>query len=553
VSHLNHPWLPHACAALLALVALAGALQVSARVFDRQPHVEDEVAFIFQAQTIAMGRLLADAPADPDFFRAPFVIVRDGHWFGKYTPGFPLVLAAGALVGRPWLVNPLLAAACVGLVYVAGRRFYGAWWGVLAAAFLTASPFFLLQAGSYMSHLASLCWTLLFLLLFDRAHRLRLVLPSLGAGLALGMLFLTRPLTAVGVALPFLVWCGVHILRDRRRLLVYLPIALGFLPFVGLLMLYNRLTTGDPFESAYVLWWPYDRVGFGEGIGVEGHHTVRDGIRFLRINFGWLRMYVYGWPFSLSLIPAGVATLVALGHLARQGWRAALVRRGARWRARPWSDRNAPSTAAIDLLLAGILVGIMVAHIAYSTPGFMYGPRYYFEGLGAIALLTARGVGHLAAAFAWLLHRRAPRLPQPRLAALGLVLLAAAGLSAHGYTHFAAGEFRTFTGWNNVTGDHLRTVQAADLSHAVVFVQRNAWTDYAPFFAEHGPDLNADVVYAIDLGPERNRDLMRQYPGRTFYRYADGRLRTIRAPATVSYLASNTQQVSTTLSGTSVQ
>jgi hypothetical protein len=537
---------------------MLGALQVSERVFDRQPHVEDEVAFIFQAQTIAGGQLLADVPQDPDFFRSPFIIIQEEKWFGKYTPGFPAVLAFGALIGRPWLVNPLLAAACVGLVYVIGRRFYGAWWGVLGAAFLTISPFFLLQAGSYMSHLASLLWTLLFLLLFDRAHRTRLVLPALGAGLALGALFLTRPLTAVGVVIPFALWCLVHVLRDRRRILVYLPVALTFLPFVGMLMLYNRMTTGDPFESAYVLWWPYDRVGFGEGIGVEGSHSVSDGIRFLRINFGWLRMYALGWPRDLSLVPAALATLVALGQLGRRGWRWTDARQRRATLPHGWKDRNEPSRSAHDLLLAGILIGIMLAHIAYSTPGFMYGPRYYFEGMGAVALLSARGIGHLVVPLAWLLRRRLPILPQPRCAALGLLLLLAAGLSLHGYTHFAADEFRKFTGWNNVTGEHLRSVQAAGLSNAVVFVQRNAWTDYAPFFAEHGPDLDASVIYAIDLGPSRNHDLMRQYPDRSYYRYADGTLRTISAPRSAAANSSvqrptSTQQVSMTLFGTSVQ
>ncbi|HUG13823.1 MAG TPA: glycosyltransferase family 39 protein, partial [Thermomicrobiales bacterium] len=306
---------PGTLVAVLSVIALAGALQVSVRVFDRVPHVEDEVAFVFQANVFASGQVLAEAPEQPEFFRAPFVIVHEGHWFGKYTPGFPLVMAPGALIDRPWLVNPLLAALCVWLVYVIGRRLYGTSTGLVGAAFLVVSPFFLLQAGSLMSHLASLLWTLLFLLLFEAAHRTRLPLPALGAGAALGMLFLTRPLTAVGVALPFLIWCGIYVARDRRRFLGYVPIALAFAPFVGALLLWNQITTGDPFKSAYVLWWPYDRIGFGEGVGVEGSHSLGDGWRFLKINFGWLLRYLYGWPGRTSLIPAALASLVALGQL----------------------------------------------------------------------------------------------------------------------------------------------------------------------------------------------------------------------------------------------
>jgi hypothetical protein len=294
------------------------------------------------------------------------------------------------------------------------------------------------------------------------------------------------------------------------------------------LLAYNQMTTGNPLQSAYVLWWPYDRIGFGEGIGVDGHHTLREGIRFARINFRWLRMYLYGWPLELSLVPAGIASAVAVARMAFRGGRWVRARRRDDARpAVPWSDRNMPSCEALDLLLGGIVVGIMVVHLAYATPGFMYGPRYYFETIGALVLLSARGLFHIAAFLAMLLRLMAPAVPHPRLASFGVVLVVAVALFTHGYSHFAATEFRKFTGWNNVSADNVREVKSAGLSDAVVFVQREKWTDYAPFFAEHGPRLDSDVVYAIDLGPSRNRDLMRQYPERQFYRFANDRLARI--------------------------
>jgi 4-amino-4-deoxy-L-arabinose transferase-like glycosyltransferase len=512
-------------AAILCLVAFVGALQVSDRVFDRVPHVEDEVAFVFQANVFATGQLLADEPPMPDFFYAPFVVRHEGNWFGKYTPGFPLVLSLGSLIDTTWLVNPLLAAACVGLVYVIGRRLYGVSTGLVAAVFLVISPFFLLQAGSLMSHLASLLWTLLFLLMFEIAHRRRLLLPAIGAGVALGMLFLTRPLTAVGIAIPFLIWCGVHILRDPRRFMVYLPIALAFAPFGAMLLAWNQITTGSPTKSAYVLWWPYDRVGFGEGIGVDGKHTLGDGWRFLKINFGWLMRYVFGWPWRSSLVPAALAGIVALGHLLYAVLnRAAQGRRRESGKAR---DSDDPPLFAWDLLLAGMLGGVVLVHLAYSTPGFMYGPRYYFEALGAVTLLTARGLLHVTAALAFALRRLVPRARLARPAAVIVVAVVVGVLTVHSYTNFAAEEFRKFTGWNNVSGEGVRYVRAQDLSNALVFVQREAWTGYAPFFVENDPRLNGDVVYAIDLGMQRNRDLMALYPEREYYRFADGELEPI--------------------------
>ncbi|HUG13950.1 MAG TPA: hypothetical protein VMM78_02935, partial [Thermomicrobiales bacterium] len=259
-----------------------------------------------------------------------------------------------------------------------------------------------------------------------------------------------------------------------------------------------------------------------------GSHSLGDGWRFLKINFGWLLRYLYGWPGRTSLIPAALASLVALGQLTHR----ALVWADRGRRAHPAAPAvgSAPSPHAWDLLLAGTLAGIVFAHLAYSTPGFMYGPRYYFEALGGLTLLTARGVCHILASLRYLLRPLFTRPDLARLVSMGVVLLLAGGLTLHAYTHFAADEFRKFTGWNGVSGDGLRYVQSQDLSNAVVFVQRDAWTGYAPFFLANDPRLDGDVIYAIDLGPGRNGDLMALYPGREFYRFEAGVLERVAWP-----------------------
>ena len=82
-------------------------------MFARAPHVEDELAYLFQARTIAAGRLLADVPAQPEFFDAPFLLIREGERFGKCTSGYPMVPALGARIGKPWLVNRVFGALSV--------------------------------------------------------------------------------------------------------------------------------------------------------------------------------------------------------------------------------------------------------------------------------------------------------------------------------------------------------------------------------------------------------------------------------------------------------
>ena len=509
-----------ALVALCCLAAFLGAAWTSSSVFERLPHTEDESAFLFQAQTIASGRLVADAPESPKSFSIPFIIVRDGMWFGKYPPGYPAVLAAGVLAGQPWLVNATFAALCVLLIYLLARRLYGFPTAILTAALLSASPFFLLQAGSLLSHVVSLFWTLLFLLLYPLARSRQGWLLPLAAGAALGMLFITRPLTAVGVALPFVLWTLVSIARERRINRAYLLMLVAVLPFIGGYLAYNDYTTGSPFRTAYELWWPFDHIGFGPEVGINGH-DLNDGIRNTRINSNSLASYLFGWPGRSSLVSALAVVIASLGTVGLRAFQ----------RLRGTLRSPMGSTLSLegwDLMLAGVVLGVMLVHVFYWTPGQMYGPRYYMEAVGPLVILTARCVERLALALAVLLSAFLPRVRESTAAAYTLAGIVLFGLTLYAHLSWAPQEFDRFRGWNGITGNDLAVVETYDLSNAVVLVQRDSWTDYAPFFTRNSPSLDGDVVYASNRGSVENQLLMSAYPGRSFYRYAEGRLELIR-------------------------
>lgn len=511
---------------LLCLISLAASAWVATTVFDRLPHVEDDVAFLFQAKTIASGHLLASPPRLPIFFQIPFVIIRDGHWFGKYPPGYPMVLAIGVLFGQPWLLNPIVGALDVALVFLAGRRFFDAATGVLASALLVASPFFLLQSGSFMSHTVTLFWSMTFLLLFETTRRRRSIWTGVLAGLVIGMLFISRPLTAVGIGLPFVVWVLIDSARDWRRLREYVPIAAAFVPFVLGMLQYNRVTTGSATRFAYELWWPYDRVGFGPSVG-RGGHTVASGLMNMRYDVNQLSHYLFGWPGHLSLVPMLLGLVMALGGLVWRAGRSLYRRRSIGVNDGAVERRLVPEVW--DLLLAGMVASLIAVHIAYWTPGMMYGPRYYFEAIGAMVLLSARGIFGLGRLLSFPVQLAVPRLRAPRVWTSALLLIVVAGLTIWNFNTFAPARFREFTNWYNINADGLRVVKAAGISHAVVFVREKQWTDYAPFFSQDTPALNTDIVYAIDQG-SANDELMAEYPDRTYYLYADGVLTRLNGP-----------------------
>ena len=96
--------------AALCVAMFVLASTVAWGVFEAMPHLKDEHAYLFQAKVFAQGRITNPAPPMAEAFFVPYVVTRDGQQFGKYPPGYPLLLAAGVVLGRPWVVNALPAA-----------------------------------------------------------------------------------------------------------------------------------------------------------------------------------------------------------------------------------------------------------------------------------------------------------------------------------------------------------------------------------------------------------------------------------------------------------
>jgi 4-amino-4-deoxy-L-arabinose transferase-like glycosyltransferase len=480
---------PRARIGLICTLALLATAAAAFFAFERLPHLEDEVAYLFQARTMATGRLTVPSPAEPGSFWTPFVLDYRGQRFGKYPPGWPALLALGVLAHVPWLVNPLLAAAALYLVYRLGQAVYDTRTGLVAAALGLASPLFLVLSGSYLSHLASLVWLLLFSLWFIWTAQGKSRWYALGAGLALGMAFLTRSLTAIAYAVPFVAYSLVQVIRRRQPhwpnyLLIAFPgVALGVL-----LPIYQWAVTGDPWLNPYVLWWPYDRIGFGPGIGaMPGGHSPYYAWINLKQDLPRAATDVLGWP-ALSWLPLLLGLALRPHH------------------ARDWG------------LLAPFAC-LVVAYVFYwiGSPARLWGPRYYFEGFGGLWLLGAVG---LLKAWHWAKAHR--RWAQPILAAT-LALMVIVSLAANIPSRMAEAH-----GFYGISRAQLQPVEQAGLHDALVFVYADRWLEYGAMLAQMSPTLDDDVVYARGSGTEADAAVIAEYPGRAVYYLADGQLSVTR-------------------------
>ncbi len=205
-------------ALLLALAGFIASAVVTQRIFEGIPHIEDEVAYVWQAKLLDEGHLTTPSPPDNHSFMVPFIVDYQGERFGKYPPGWPVVLAIAIPLGLRGWINPLLAGLGVWLTYLLGKKIFSEMVGLLAAGLTVSSAFFLMNSGSLLSHPLGLVLSALIALGWlesfwkantpvGRTEKFRhqwayLIL----AALALGLLTLTRPLTALAVMVPF----GIH-------------------------------------------------------------------------------------------------------------------------------------------------------------------------------------------------------------------------------------------------------------------------------------------------------------------------------------------------------
>jgi hypothetical protein len=77
-----------------------------------------------------------------------------------------------------------------------------------------------------------------------------------------------------------------------------------------------------------------------------------------------------------------------------------------------------------------------------------------------------------------------------------------------------------YRGYNYTSAASIDAVQRAAIHHALIFVvsrPAGEWWSYGAVFSSNSPLLDGDIVYARDAG-STDRELMRVYPGRSYYR-----------------------------------
>jgi hypothetical protein len=501
--------LQQALVLLLVFFSMMMSAVISRTVFERLPHLEDEVAYLFQAKTYAGGQLVVDIEQPTRAYWQPFVVTsaEDGTRFSKYTPGWGLVLALGVAMGAPWVVNALLSGLNVALVYRLGREIFSQDVGVIAAALIAFSPMALLLNASLMGHTAALFFTSLFFYGYWRIEQSKSPLRwGLVAGFALGMMTITRPLTAIGISAPFIVWSLYKLVRialknsDKAQLWAafrpLLALAVVALLVSAAIPIYNMAAVGDPFVNLYTLVWPYDKIGFGEDYGRNGHNLTK-GFNHVRFDLSLMAADLFGWQWGQITPEIEDHFLTKSGFYPLVGLSWVLLPFGllAGWRKR-WT-----------WLLMGAAVGLITVHLAYWIGSQRYSTRYYFETLSALALISALPL-------AYLIRRIGPILVYG-----GLVLALAYSLFAYSIPRVSV-----LHQFNGISMAQIEAVQARRQSDQPVLVlvqgadsgeDRVLWRATGALMAVTSPYLDSDIVVARDtLLPGVREAILARFPDR---------------------------------------
>lgn len=512
--------LPWFAIGALAAGAFGITLFLNYVVGSHMPHVPDELSYIFQAKLFASGRLTAPPPPIPEAFHftapfSPLLRISDEAWTSVYPFGHPLLLAFGAKVGAVWLIPPLIGAGSVALIFLVGRHIYNTRVGLLAALLLTTSPFFLMTTTNFMSHNTAALYLLasvLFLALIDR----RPVVYGILAGLFFGLLFNTRPFTAVVLMPAFGAFLLSPLLASDRRILGAKQIGAfvgGGLVMLLAYLLYNYGTTGDAFRTAYTASGdPAEAIGFRDG------HTVNLGVQNEKTWVAHLLLVLNGWPQYIGLMFVLLPIVLAMRH---------------RW----------------DWFLLGCVVSTMAAWMLYWSHSIIYGPRYWYEAVPFLMLLTARGADRtselLASGAGWLRYRLSGFAIDRRPLWAGVVVVyafvfALVGGSLYGWllgnqepwrglplTPQTAADLEGFWGMDDRL---VELIDSAELDNALILVEDcpRDWQCYASVAWMNSPLLDGDIVFARDVA-ERREEIIRAFPGRDVY------LATFRSPSLTVY------------------
>jgi len=469
-----------------------------------QPWIPDEFSHLLIGDTLAHGRFANPTHPLWQHFESVHIFFQPTY-ASSYFPGLGIVLALGERLGHPW-VGVLLSsgAMCAALLWMLYGFFPARWallGGVLAVLRWGALSYWV---NSYWGGTVAATAGALVLGGYARLRNRASVSSGLLMGLGLVFLAYSRPLEGLALAVPVAVALVWHY-RTRARFpdFVRIAVPITLVAAIGLIGLgaYFKAITGSPFVMPYRM----NQAMYAWPLTLPWEHLKPTSYRHtdLQLYYEWERCVQLQktWPKQALLFAP-----VHLAPLWRFFWGPALtvpLFGILRW----WKDRR------IRVVLVSLAVSLTVAVIIVAYP------HYIAPVTACFLALCVQGFRHLRA------HKRKTTrsgLMWSRIAVTAcLVMLPVRAFvdstkiqslrpAMHIFSALGVGQ-----GWWRA--DILRRLQAIPGRH-VVFVQYDRPAYLTTEWVYNDADIDrSQVVWAQDMGPEENQEVLRYYADRKMW------------------------------------
>jgi hypothetical protein len=490
----------------LAGIAVASSMCLVGRF--PQPDTHDEFSYLLAADTFAHGRLTN--PTHPMWVHfETFHVIETPSYTSKYPPAEGLILALGQILGNPiygaWLSTGLLCAALFWML----KQWMPARWAIVGVAIAGLHPELLRWAHSFWGGQLAMIGGAMALGTFRRALDGLKASDGLIAGIGVALLANTRPYEGLVLTVVLVIALLVWRLRDGNFLSVHSWVRFVAPVFAVLLLAgtamgyYNHRVTGhwlqlpyaayeaqyDPFPlflwqnmkpipsynhpEIYDLWVRLARRPYEASRTLSGFLTVT-----------WEKAEVYArWYFQGFPIPVLILAAIA-----------AMV------------SRDKYLRLAIVLLVL-FFIGL--------TPSTWANGSHYFAPAASLCFLIP------------LMALRRLRLWRWKGLRVGLLLsrsLTVAVVFSFAVTFISTIQAlrRTQTGWHYQRADLLQMLEKQG-GQDLVIVQYLPGHSTIQQWVYNAADIDSSsVVWAHDMGYEKNRELINYFPNRRAWLLALG-------------------------------
>jgi len=468
------------------------------------PIVHDEFSYLLQADTFADGRLTNPTPPQWEHFESFHINMRPTYQ-SMYPPGQGAMLALGEVVfGHPWWgVWLSMGIMCGAMVWML-QAWMPPQWALLGGLFCVMRyATFSYWINSYWGGPLAAAAGAILLGSVIRLLRKPGTVYAILLALSLAILANTRPYEGLVFSIPAMVYCLWHSLRRHlwnaaflRR--VAIPALLVLAAAGGFDLYYNWRSTGNPLLMPYMvnartyhisrpfLWQTRNPIPAYHHQVLRTFYSFHELPDYLKSRHLWgveeisgqkIQIYYvsFAWPLFLLMFPA------------------------------VWQMLKSPKQRLLAItplvLLAGLLLESWPPHSHYAAQALAAMIAIAIYGLRMLRVWKPRGIAvGLAASRAivlvmavWMLFPLGDKVLNPNLLQINDRKLLAD----------AVDRARLEAQLNRTPGQHLVIVH-------------NHWSHTgSEDWIYNKPDLaTAKIVWARDMGPNENRELLQYFPDR---------------------------------------